>query len=198
MGAVLEMNVPRSLVTFAAVLALAGCNAATMQAVASRVIGPAGAPAVKPAAGAPQIWLTLFSRGIKFPMTQISQRDGVTIYAAKDGVQVFLRNGILIGTRGLGRDLMSADAPTPAGLRAGAAHQRSYYDLDGTDTTIRHVFTCTVERDSAANNAIAEACTADIGTIRNQYWLDSAGSVIKSKQWVSQGVGYAAVERKDG
>jgi len=196
------MNVPRSLVSWAALLALAGCGGAAMQAVVGGVVGTTAAPAVKPAAGAPQIWLTLFSRGIKFPMTQISQRDGVSIYAAKDGVQVFLRNGMLIGTRGLGRDLMSADAPTPATLRAGAAHQRSYYDLDGTDTTIRHVFTCTVARDSAASGAasgaMAEACTADIGTIRNQYWFDSAGSVIKSKQWVSQGVGYAAVERKDG
>ena len=131
-------------------------------------------------------------------MSQVAARDGVTIYASKDGSQVFLRNGILIGTRGFGRDLMSADAPSPASLRAGGAHQRSYYDLDGTDTTIRHVFKCTVERDTAGSNGVAEACTADIGTIRNEYWFDSAGSVSKSRQWVSQGVGYAAVERKDG
>ncbi len=192
------MILRRSLLTLAAVVSLAACNSAAVKTAASKLLGPSASPAVKPAAGAPQIWLTLVSRGIKFPMSQIGQRDGVTIYASKDGAQVFLRNGILIGTRGLGRDLMSADAPSPGALRAGAAHQRSYYDLDGTDTTIRHVFTCTVERDAAVENAIAEACTADIGTIRNQYWLDSGGSVSKSRQWVSQGVGYAAVERKDG
>jgi hypothetical protein len=189
------MILRRSLLSLAAVFSLAACDAAAVKTAASKLLGPAPSPAVKPAAGAPQIWLTLVSRGIKFPMSQISQRDGVTIYASKDGTQVFLRNGILIG---LGRDLMSADAPSPAALRAGSPHQRSYYDIDGTDTTIRHVFTCTVERDTAAGNAIAEACTADIGTIRNQYWFDSAGSVSKSRQWVSQGVGYAAVERKDG
>lgn len=192
------MILRRNLFTLAAVVSLAACNAAAVKTAASKLLGPGASPAVKPAAGAPQIWLTLVSRGIKFPMTQISQRDGVTIYASKDGAQVFLRNGILIGTRGLGRDLMSADAPSAATLRAGSPHQRSYYDLDGTDTTIRHVFTCTVERDTAAGNAIVEACTADIGMIRNQYWFDSAGSVSKSRQWVSQGVGYAAVERKDG
>ncbi len=192
------MTLRRSLLILTAAVSLAACNAAAVKTAASKLLGPSASPAVKPAAGAPQIWLTLVSRGIKFPMTQISQRDGVTIYASKDGAQVFLRNGILIGTRGFGRDLMSADAPSPATLRAGSPHQRSYYDLDGTDTTIRHVFTCKVERDAAAGNAIAEACAADIGTIRNQYWFDSAGSVSKSRQWVSQGVGYAAVERKDG
>ena len=192
------MILHRSLIALTAVAALAACNAAVMKTAASKVLGPSTTPAVKPVAGAPQIWLTLVSRGIKFPMTQIDQREGVTIYASTDGAQVFLRNGILIGTRGLGRDLMSADAPTPAALRAGHAHQRSYYDLDGTDTTIRHLFTCKVERDAADPNAIAEACAADIGTIRNQYWFNSAGSVSKSRQWVSQGVGYAAVEQKDG
>lgn len=192
------MILRRSLLTLTAVATLAACNAAAMKTVASRVLGPDATPAVKPADGAPQIWLTLVSRGTKFPMTQIGRREGVTIYASKDGVQVFLRDGILIGTRGLGRDLMSAEAPSPAALRAGGAHQRSYYDLDGADTTIRHRFTCKVERDAAETNAIAEACAADIGTIRNQYWFNSAGSVSKSRQWVSQGVGYAAVERKDG
>lgn len=192
------MTLRSSLLTLAAVLTLTACNSAAVTKAARSLIGPTGSPAVKPAAGAPQIWLSLLSRGIKFPMTQVATRDGVTIYASKDGAQVFLRNGILIGTRGLGRDLMSADAPNPAALRSGAPHQRSYYDLDGTDTMIRHVFTCTVERDLAGENGVVEACTADIGRIRNQYWFDSAGSVSKSRQWVSQGVGYAAVERKDG
>lgn len=192
------MTLRRNLLTFAAVVTLAGCNSAALTTAARNIIGPTGAPAVKPVAGAPQIWLTLVSRGIKFPMSQVGLRDGVAIYASKDGSQVFLRNGVLIATRGFGRDLMSADAPSAATLRAGTAHKRSYYDLDGTDTTIRHVFNCNVERDTAENNGIVEDCTTDIGTIRNQYWFDSAGSVSKSRQWVSQGVGYAAVERKDG
>lgn len=192
------MILRRSLLTFAAVVSLAACDSAAVKTAALSILGTGAPPAVTPAAGAPQIWLTLVSRGIKFPMSQVSLRDGVAIYASKDGSQVFLRNGILIGTRGFGRDLMSANAPSAAALRSGAAHQRSYYDLDGADTTIRHVFTCTVGRDPAEGNAIAESCTADIGTIRNQYWFDSAGSVSKSRQWVSKGVGYAAVERKDG
>ena len=191
------MTLRRNLVTLAAVLMLAACNSAAIKTAARGLVGPTGSPAVKPAAGAPQIWLTLVSRGIKFPMSQIGQRDGVTTYASKDGAQVFLRNGMLIGTRGLGRDLMSADAPSPAALRAGAAHQRSYYDLDGSDTTVRHVFTCSVEQDLAAANGMVDVCKSDIGLIRNQYWFDSAGSISKSRQWVSQGVGYAAVERKD-
>ena len=198
----LSCNIPvlRTAALCAAVSMLTACGSpALKQAVGGLTgIGAGSTIAAKPAANAPQIWFTLAGRGIKFPMSQLQQRDGVTIYASKSGSQVFLRNGILIGTRGFGRDLMSADAPSAAVLRSGTPHKRSYYDLDGTDTTIRHVFTCTVERDAADASHVSEVCVADIGLIRNEYWFDSAGSVSKSRQWLSEGVGYAAVERKEG
>ncbi|WP_284323732.1 YjbF family lipoprotein [Cypionkella aquatica] len=189
----------RSMLTLTALLSLTACAAPLVDKVVGRVAGiSAGSAAVKPAEGAPQIWFTLTGRGIKFPMSLISQRDGVNVYGSKDGSQVFLRNGMLIGTRGFGRDLMSAATPTPASLRAGIAQPRSYYDLDGADTSLRHQFSCKIERDPADPNHVSELCVADIGTIRNEFWFDSAGSISKSRQWMSQGVGYAAVERKDG
>lgn len=185
-------------VLFAACLTLAGCATPIVQKTVGTVMGTnaATAPMVKPGKDAPQIWMTMVSLGIKFPMSQLQVRDGVTIYASKDGSQAFMRNGILIGTRGFGRDLMSAEAPSAATLRAGAPHQRSYYDMDGTDTMFRHRYACTVARDPADAGHVTEDCTADIGSIRNQFWFDSADSISKSRQWVSQGVGYVAVERK--
>lgn len=193
---------PRSVVA-ATTLAflLASCGSPMVKAGLSRFAGTPGTPTVQPAAGAPQIWLTLPQRGVKFSMSLLEQDGPVTVWAAKDGSQVALRNGFLISTRGFGRDLMSAEAPSISTLTSGQAHQRSYFDLDGTDTTIRHSFTCTVEAGDKASEVpgtrhIVEACAAEIGTIRNEFWVDSAGSLRKSKQWVSQGVGYAAVDRK--
>ena len=193
---------PRSVAAAATLaLLLAGCGSPLLKAGLSRFAGTPGTATVQPAAGAPEIWLTLPQRGVKFSMSLLERDGPVSVWAAKDGSQVALRNGFLISTRGFGRDLMSAEAPSVATLASGQPHQRSYFDLDGTDTTIRHSFTCTVEAgDKAAEvpgtRHLIEACAAEIGTIRNEFWVDSAGSLRKSKQWVSQGVGYAAVDRK--
>lgn len=193
---------PRSVAAATALaLLLAGCGSPLLKTGLSRFAGTPGTATVQPAAGAPEIWLTLPQRGVKFSMSLLERDGPVSVWAAKDGSQVALRNGFLISTRGFGRDLMSAEAPSVATLTSGQPHQRSYFDLDGTDTTIRHTFTCTVEAgDKAAEmpgtRHLIEACAAEIGTIRNEFWIDSAGGMRKSKQWVSQGVGYAAVDRK--
>ena len=189
------------LVTALAVAALlSGCAASPLAQVAlNKMGGGASSAAAQPAKGAAEKWVTLLNRGVKFKAAQLSERDGVSIWAAKDGSQVFLRGPMLVGTRGFGRDLMSADAPTLAVLAAGHAHQRSYYDMDGTDTMIRHVYDCTAGSGDAKDalpgtTLLVEDCVSDLGKIRNRFWVSPAGSVVKSKQWVSQGVGYAAVE----
>ena len=71
--------------------------------------------------------------------------------------------------------------------------------MDGTDTMIRHVYDCTAGSGDAKDvlpgtTLLVEDCVSDLGKIRNRFWVSPAGSVVKSKQWVSQGVGYAAVE----
>ena len=204
MGKVLEMMlhpILRLAAVMTACASLAGCGSPLVKVALARAAGPSAPAAIKPAKDSPQIAMTLVSRGIKFPMQQLDVDGNVRLWAAADGAQVALRDGILISTRGFGRDLMSAEAPSVESLTSGQMYQRSYFDLDGTDTTIRHSFTCTVEQggkaaDMPGTRHVIEACAAEIGTIRNEFWIDSAGSLRKSIQWVSQGVGYAAVDRK--
>lgn len=204
MGTVLEMNL-RLAILLICTAGLSACGLPVIKsavplitAAAGGVVQPATPTTAPPAPDAEQIWLTLKSRGIKFPMAQIASRDGVKIFAAADGAQVFLKNGILVGTRGFGRDLMSADSASLADLTGGVEHHRDFYDMDGTDTMIRHSYTCTIDPvdPTNANAGIVEACASDIGTIHNEYWINAGKSVVKSKQWISQGVGYAIVEPK--
>ncbi len=199
----------------AAVLLLAGllggCGNPILGKLATSAVGISpSAPQVQPAAGAPAIWLTLPNKGVKFAMGLLESRDGVNIYASPDGTQVFLRDGMIIATRGFGPDLMSSEAPAMATVLSQTPHRRVMFQLDGTDTMQSEVFNCRVQPTAPKPGAGAqtegastvvmldEICENPLRTIRNQYTLGRVGTVVKSRQWVTKGVGYAIVEAKDG
>lgn len=201
MGTVLAMIKHLVLGLGAAAILVSSCASVVplVKGGMARVSGAASSVPIAARApnGAPQILVTLRSRGVKFPMGQLDTDGGVSVWAANDASQVALRNGVLISSRGFGMDLMSADVPSIAELVGGAAqHSRTHFYLDGSDTPIRRTYTCTSEAAPEANPSgaahhIIENCQGDAGTIQNEYWLDSAMNVIKSHQWLSQGVGYA-------
>jgi hypothetical protein len=210
MGTVLEMSL-RLISMMICAASLSACGSSVIKSavpllksavpMVAAVAGGAAQPST-PTIAAPsdasKIWLTLPSRSVKFEMAQISNNKGVTVFAAKDGSQVFLKGSILVGTRGFGRDLMSADGVALADLTGAVDHRRDFYDLDGTDTMIRHSFSCKADpvTDGADQPTAIEACASEIGTIHNEYWFGAGNSVVKSKQWISQGVGYAIIEPK--
>ncbi len=181
-------------------LSLGGCVGAAK--VAAPVVGifsgarSQAAPATLPK-DAPSTMVTLRSRGIKFPMTVIDRDGSGTILAGIDGSQMILRDGVLIGTRGFGLDLMSATVPTVGELVGGATtHERRADYLDGTDSPDRRSYTCETKPgagDSGPKTAhhILEVCRGREGRITNEYWIDGGLRIVQSKQWVSQGVGYA-------
>lgn len=178
-----------------------GCSNPLVAVAVSKLVGPGSTWSAKPQAGAPEILVTLTGRGVRFKMFVLEKDGPVTIWAAQDGTQIFLRDGFLIGTRGFGRDLMSADAPSMAQLRAMKPHTRHYFDLDGSDTTIRFDFACAViVGENSANlpgtKHLVEACVHPDGTLQNEFWLNSSGTAQKSSQWVSTGVGYAIIEQQ--
>ncbi len=131
----------------------------------------------------------------------------VEIWKSSDNALVFLRNGVVVGTRGVGGDIISADAAlTVRALanRASASGVREYILSDGDVTTTRMQFRCTVtvaERGSVTvvnqrfnATRMQEACiggpTGDL-RIDNEYWVeDSTGLVRKSRQWVGLKSGY--------
>lgn len=197
MGKILEMTLQPMFRLFLALIlsaALTGCGLPLVKGALSRVGGPTATPVTKPAKDSPQIAMTLVSRGIKFPMQQLDSQGNIVVWAAADGVQVALKDGVLISTRGFGMDLMSADVPTVAALSGD--HNRTHHYLDGTDRPIRRAYVCSTVAaaggDAVPNTThLQESCVSDAGSITNDFWISGGNRIVKSRQWVSQGVGYA-------
>lgn len=131
----------------------------------------------------------------------------VEIWNSSDNAQVFLRNGIVVGTRGVGGDIIVADANVTVRAlqnRTGASGVRSYIISDGDVTTTEYQFRCDLRNLGAENisvvnlvfstDHIRENCvggpTGD-AVIRNDYWVQHAtGLVRKSRQWIGPQTGY--------
>ncbi|MBM2290768.1 YjbF family lipoprotein [Sulfitobacter pseudonitzschiae] len=134
-----------------------------------------------------------------------ARRSGnLTVWRTGGNSQVILRDGVLIGTKGLGNDLASADAsPALAAVRSrgSSAGQRVMYirnDVNGVD---RMSLSCEVHNLGAENLEIVERsfptvhlredCSNETGKIANHYWVDRRdGTVWKSRQWAGPQTGY--------
>lgn len=159
--------------------------------------------------GPERLSVTLPRSGARATLGPVARNGDVTVWQTLDGITLSFRDGLLIATRGLGDDLMSADvAGTRAMLRAPATdlphlHVRTY--LGGEDQTLYRHYHCreTGRADSDAGiggetrrtRRIEVSCTAPDGAMSNVYWLDGSGEIVKSRQWVSPAVGYMEAER---
>ncbi|WP_422071095.1 YjbF family lipoprotein [Tranquillimonas rosea] len=127
-----------------------------------------------------------------------------------DATQLSFRDGVLVTTRGLGNDLMSADvSETRTALRRGIApnvyYKKFHSYLDGENQTVLRSFMCrqarqgteTVTLVGAAHRVtrIAERCVSTHEEVNNIYWVGSDGTMWKSQQWISPGAGYVVTER---
>lgn len=205
MGKVLAMNSRRVLAALLVLGLVPGCGSRLAQVATASALGakPGQAPQVVPIDSRVQS-LTLESRKVKFPVVPISQTGEVTVWAAADGAQVALRDGVMIWTRGYGMDLMSADAPSVGALaKAGGQHGRVYHWLDGTDQPVHKSYTCSVkqvpyDRGAVGDRHFVESCTATGATVsapvQNDFIINRAGRIIEARQWVSPMVGVLYLE----
>lgn len=138
-------------------------------------------------------------------LTASDAKGGVITWTTTDGTTFTLRDGVLIQTRGLGPDLMSAQAPTAAQLRTeGATHQRVYFFLGANDQPTRRSYDCTMALVGSEEIEIfervhkvekfTETCARAQGSITNTFWFE--GDVIrKSQQLASGGIGFIDFEQ---
>lgn len=188
-------------------LALMGCEVSTDALSGQRVIPPPPGVDLSTTerlieSGAPRLEITLLDQGISTLMVRSNAREGVTRWRAIDNAQIFLRNGILIGTRGLSDDLMSADvrdvAPLILAGRAGEAERFHGY-LDGEDRLRIRAYVCDVapvrrevaqipEAGGVEALLVEEKCHGIDYDLANRYWIAS-GRVVRSEQFVSDRVG---------
>jgi hypothetical protein len=153
----------------------------------------------------PILRAVIASRGADALLTATDQKGDVTTWSTTDGTAFTLRNGVLIQTRGLGADLMSAQVPSVAQLsQNGGTHQRVYYFLGQDDQTTRRTYDCNVtevgretivifERGHVVRH-VTEVCLRPQGKVTNEFWIEGS-TVRKSRQWVSGITGHVDFER---
>lgn len=225
MGAVLAMRMTRLRHAFAALglLGLAACGTEqsaflqqASQLASSLISGPAETGPSLRERLTPEALATLDGPIliIELPNTaseagaQLQRRAGrVETWSTLNGVQFTFDQGLLLSTRGLGGDLMSADlGETKRAFAAGHGEAvRVHRYLDGEDQEVARAYVCTwrsagrvqieVLGGSTSARNLVETCTSSTETVENQYWIDSSGKVRRSVQWVGVVPGYVLTER---
>jgi hypothetical protein len=132
-------------------------------------------------------------------------KGDIITWQTTDRTSVVLQRGMVLETRGLGDELMSARVPGAAQIAAGTgSFQRQYFYLNGTDEQVQWDYACTWEVTGNERieiiglaydtRVVTETCRGAEGRITNQYWVESGGKIRQSVQWISQGVGYMKLE----
>jgi hypothetical protein len=137
-------------------------------------------------------------------LTIIDAKENVVTWTAQGQANFSLRDGVLIQTRGVGSDLMSAKVPSVAQLKSGASYERIYYFLGADDIGTRRTYDCTaatvgtetieVVGKSHATTHVTETCTRTNGKVTNDYWIEG-NTIRKSRQWASNSVAYLEFEK---
>jgi len=142
-------------------------------------------------------------------LIQRSNHNGVVEWRTGDEVSLTFRQGVLIASRGLGDDLMTADVSGTVAMLQGHQTAQDYprftSRLDGEYQTKFESYLCRVTaRASAAiesfgrvrkTSRITELCRNPERSFENTYWTGSDGMMWKSRQWISPNTGYLETER---
>jgi hypothetical protein len=156
------------------------------------------------AAGQPILRIRSKALGQDAFLTIVDTKGDVVTWTAQGQANFSLRDGVLIQTRGILFDLMSAQAPSLAQLTGGESYQRIYFFLGPDDAGTRRTYDCTtatvgretieVVGKSHDTLHVTETCTRPNGKLTNDFWIE--GNMIrKSRQWASNGVTYLEFEQ---
>jgi hypothetical protein len=139
-------------------------------------------------------------------MAPYGQNGDVQTWASTHYESISLRQGMLVASRGFGRDLMSSVTPSIAQIASGQGiTNRRYYYLDGADQTQRFDFTCTLSpagseaivilTKQSATRKVAESCVGTTGSFTNEYWFDHGANLRQSRQLVTPGMENLLMQR---
>ena len=127
-------------------------------------------------------------------LAMTGQNGRMRTYMTPAEEAVILRDGMLVGTRGLGNDLSVAEPGTEALIRAGRAGRATrvmrYYAGDGQERPLS--FDCST---GAGPNAgvIVENCAGHGITFQNSYLVQN-GQIPVSRQWVGPVLGHVTIQ----
>ena len=150
----------------------------------------------------PVLLTGLESRNIYATLSLGGTNRANTTWITADSKALTLNRDILVATRGLGNDLMSADINDMIGpIRTGSGTGVRVYDyLDGENQTVRRSFYCTTQSQGGVQLAIfglgvstrhvTESCQNPEISFENDYWIGSSGRIWQSRQWASPDIGH--------
>ena len=129
----------RPVAVLALLVALAACGTPP-----TPDIRPAITPEAIAAAPEPLLFVEQGQGGAQALMALAGRNGDVITWASADGRSVSLRDGVLVATRGLGFDLMSADVGGTLTALAGGPreYERFVSYLDGENRTVLRSFAC--------------------------------------------------------
>lgn len=127
-------------------------------------------------------------------MAMTGQNGAMRTYMTPSEEALILRNGLLVGTRGLGHDLSVAETRTESAIRAGASGSGQrvmrYFSGDGLERAL--VFDCTTGG-GPNPGVIVESCQGHGATFQNSY-MPQGGQIPVSRQWVGPNLGYVTIQ----
>jgi len=155
--------------------------------------------------GVPLMQGTVLARDTVGYMGVLDTKGDIVTWQTTGRDGVVLQRGVVLQSRGLGDDLMSARAPSAGQIAQGSGtFQRQYFYLNGADQEIRWDYACTFAPSgnetvaivglAYATQKVTETCQGAQGVITNQYWFESGGNLRQSVQWISKGVGYMKLQ----
>ncbi len=158
------------------------------------------------ASGAPRIQLTLVDQGLSALLVKTGQQGNVTRWRTIDNTQVYTRDGLIIGTRGLSFDLITAETGEAAAAILGqrsARITRFHSYLDGDDRLKMRAFVCDVvpggpeearlpDGRAIPGRLVREECHNPEMDFTNLYVL-SNGRILQTSQFISARAGRAQI-----
>lgn len=127
-------------------------------------------------------------------MAMAGQNGDMRTFMTPAEEALILRNGLVVGTRGMGNDLSVAEPGTEALIRAGASgtapRVMRYFSGDGLERPLQ--FSCTVGP-GPNPGVVVESCKGHGATFRNNYLVQN-GRIAVSRQWIGPGLGYVTIQ----
>lgn len=214
---------PAWTVALACGFVLSGCGELAKSGVGSRIIGalvPSMAQAGPPpgeqldfspqtiAANTSQFQIfTINAMGVQAPGRLIADGGAEQTWASQSGFTASYRDGFLVATRGLGSDLMASDTAQARAVLAqgGGRAERRVDFLDDLDQIETVRFECEIAAQGREVVDLGlrqpelakyeETCSSPKLVFTNIYWLDDAGEIQQSRQFVSKTVAYLRSNR---
>ncbi len=160
----------------------------------------------------PYIEVTLENSGVFAYLSQQQlRRDGrpgqIVVWRTEDNITLALRSGVLIATRGLGDDILSASALVAAGRVGPVSGGARRYHIRGLDNQTQSLTlacslldlgaeTVEIVEQRYATRHLQERCEGAGGVVVNDYWVDSrSGRIWQSRQWAGPTIGYLRIRQ---